>query len=340
MPERSTEATSFRPRATIVVEWENALHSESARSEAMLLALRRQTVEMAAKGGDRARPEDGLPPFELLVAFDPARFVRDDLEALLGRCLAGAETALIWRLVPVEASGYYGSKNHGAAAAAGEIVVFLDCDVVPESGWLEQLLAALEAPAVQVVAGNTYIEPAGLVGKAFALTWFFPLRSEDVAVRRARSLFANNLAVRRELFARHPFPEIAGTSRGACLAFAEQLDLAGVAIVQNPRARVSHPAPSGFAHVSKRALAQGRDYVLRERLKGRRFAASWPASAVRLLRHWAGSIWKISTGFHRVGLHPLQAPAAVAVAAYYYLLFWAGETMLQLGLRPIRRIRI
>ncbi|MGH7336214.1 MAG: hypothetical protein ACREI7_01430, partial [Myxococcota bacterium] len=197
-----------------------------------------------------------------------------------------------------------------------------------------------EAAGAQVVAGSTYVEPAGLVGKAFALTWFFPLRSEDGPLRRAHSLFANNLAVRRELFESHPFPAIPGTSRGACLALAEQLDRAGVAIIHNPRARVSHPAPSGFAHVSKRALAQGRDYVLRERRRGRRLAASWPASVARLLRHWTGSIWKIGTGFRRVGLHPLQTPAAVAVAAYYYLLFWLGETMLQLRLPAIRRVRI
>jgi hypothetical protein len=157
------------------------------------------------------------------------------------------------------------------------------------------------------------------------LTWFFPLRSEDGALQRAHSLFANNLAMRREVCARYPFPEIEGSSRGACLVLTTQLASADVPVFHNPLARAAHPAPNGFVHVSKRALAQGRDCLLRERIHGSRLSASWLASGYRLLRHWAGAAWKIGTGIRRVGLNPLLMPAAVAVAGYYYLLYWPAR---------------
>ena len=328
------------PRISIVVEWENALLSEGGRPAAMLRTVGRQAVELAAKPDAHPFLAGGWPWCELLIVFDPARSDSDDLAALLEHCLAEAEDVLRCRLLSVSDSGYYSKKNHGARAAAGQIVAFLDSDVVPEPDWLEQILAALKDPGIQVVAGNTYIEPVGLIGKTFALTWFFPLRNEEGALQRARSLFANNLAIRREVCERYPFPEIWGSSRGACIVLAAQLALADVPVFHNPRARVAHPAPNGFAHVSMRALAQGRDRVLRERIYGSRMSASWLASGYRLLRHWAGSAWTICTGFARVGLNPLLIPAAVAVAAYYYLLYWSGETMLQLRISAIREIRI
>jgi mycofactocin glycosyltransferase len=44
------------------------------------------------------------------------------------------------------------ARNTGAAAAAGELVAFLDSDVVPAPGWLEPLLGHLADPAVALAA--------------------------------------------------------------------------------------------------------------------------------------------------------------------------------------------
>ena len=191
-----------------------------------------------------------------------------------------------------------------------------------------------------MVAGNTYVDPVGLVGKTFALTWFFPLRASDGPLERTASLFVNNLALRRHVLERHPLPELPGTSRGACVVLARELVGANVPIYHCPGARAAHPAPHGFAHVSLRALAQGRDRLLRERSHGTPGEATWLASASRWIRNEGGSWWTIVTGFRRVGLHPLSIPAALAIAAYYDLLFWLGEMMLHLGIPAIRRVRI
>lgn len=328
------------PRATIVIEWENALLAEAERSIAMLNAVQRQAEEISNGLDVHPHLAGPLPLFELVIVFDRRRSSDAELTSLLERTLADAGGVLRWRLAPVSDSGYYSKKHHGATIAAGDVVVFMDSDVIPEAGWLQQLLAPLADPEVQVVAGNTYIEPVGLVGKTFAMTWFFPLRSDDTVSRRGPLLFANNLAVRRDVYVRHPFPAIDGSSRGSCLLFADELSKAGIGVRHSPLARAAHPAPNGFAHVSMRALAQGRDRVLRERTSGNRWAASWPASAYRLVRHEAGVAWKITTRFWRVGLNPLLIPAACGVAAYYYFLYWVGETMLQLRIPAIRQIRV
>ena len=109
------------------------------------------------------------------------------------------------------------SKNIGAARARGEVIVFLDSDVIPEEGWLASLLQALSNLDVGVVGGNTYIAHEDLNGKAFALFWFFPLREARGGLWRDPHFFANNVAFRAEVFRAHSFPPL-GTFRGQCIA--------------------------------------------------------------------------------------------------------------------------
>ncbi|MGK2924441.1 MAG: glycosyltransferase [Lysobacterales bacterium] len=327
------------PRLSIVVEWENVLLSGSDRSAAMLREVRRQAQALVA-GVSAADATQAGPPLELLLVYDPAEFDEAVLTALLGSHLGPAGDVLRWRVLPTRDSGYYKNKDFGARSAAGDIIVFLDSDVIPEPGWLEQIVSGLADPAVSIVAGSAYIDPAGLIGKVFALTWFFPLRSKNGPLRAVNHFFANNLAMRRELYLQYSFPDLEETSRGACIVLASELAQANIAVYHDPRARVAHPAPNGFAHISKRALAQGRDRLYRERHYGSRWSASWPAACVRALRHCGASAWKICTNFRAVGLSPLLIPAAIAVAWYYYLLYWAGETLSQLRVPAITRVRV
>lgn len=330
---------SERPYASIVVEWENARHSAAGRSAAMLHEVRRQASEVAAAAGAADNPKDS-PYFELIAVYDDGEFDPGVLTALFQDCLGPSDAALSWRLLPTRHSGYYRNKHRGARAASGKIVVFVDSDVIPESNWLWQLIRALDDPAVSIVAGNTYVQPCGLVGKAFALFWFFPLRDTDGALRPVRSFFINNLAMRREIYLAHPLVDMEGTSRGACLILADRLDQAGIPVYWNPKARVAHPTPNGIVHASRRALVQGRDRLYRERQYGDRWSASLPGSCWRWLRHLGGSAAKIGTRFPRVGLNPLQVPAAIAVAWYYYTVYWVGEILSHLGIPAIRRIRV
>ena len=322
------------------MEWENARLSEARRSKAMLMELRFQIAELMNERGTESDSTIAVPPFELLVVFDQGQFHSEHLGRMLQDSLGESDAVLNWRLVPSAGGGYYRSKDIGAKQAAGEILLFLDSDVVPESGWLEQILSSLDDPGVQIVAGSTYIEPFDIVSKVFALTWFFPLRMKDGPLKLVESFFANNLAMRRSLYDQYPFPDLSGTSRGGCIVLSSQLAEAEVPVYQNPNARVGHPAPNGVKHFVWRALAQGRDDLLRERTFGTSWSASLVGSGARLLRHWARSVWSICTRFYRVNLNPLMVPVAVTISWTYYFLYFLGETMTHLGIHSIHKVRV
>jgi glycosyltransferase involved in cell wall biosynthesis len=304
----------------------------------MLRELRRQVEDLFEADPAAGTPQ--APGFELLLVYDEDEFEGGGLSVLLEECLGPPDPVLNWRLLPTTDGGYYRNKDRGARAAEADIIVFLDSDVIPEPGWLERLLLALNDPAVDIVVGSAYIDPSGLVGKTFALTWFFPLRSGDGPLKPVHGFFANNLAQRRAFYLDHPFPDLVGTARGACVVLARQFGQSGIPIYQDPRARVSHAAPNGLAHISKRALAQGRDRLYRERNFGSRWSSSWLASLWRWLRNGASAYYRVFRDFRKVGLNPLLIPAALAISGYYYTLYWLGEMASHLRLPAIRRIRV
>ena len=263
--------------------------------------------------------------------------------AVLDECLAGqpARRACIdCRVVTAPDTGYYGLKNYGVAEARGEVIVFVDSDVVPEAGWLAALLAPMADAAVQVVAGHAYVAQGGAYHKAFALCWFFPLRLEHQPRAATPPLYANNFAVRREVAARYPFATEGATSRGACLELIRQLTAAGIAIHRAPDARVAHPPPNGLAHFVARGLAQGRDRFLRASEAGAREAAV-SASFMRAAGHIGRSIARIATRRREVGLSLPAVPLAAGVAVSYYTLYLAGEILTRLSPgMMIRRFRM
>jgi GT2 family glycosyltransferase len=83
------------------------------------------------------------PAFELVVVADAAG------RGAVGE--AGLEGQL--RLVGYDAANVSRARNIGIAAAAGEILAFLDDDAVPEPGWLTRLVAAFEDPRVEAATG-------------------------------------------------------------------------------------------------------------------------------------------------------------------------------------------
>lgn len=82
-------------------------------------------------------------PFEVVVVADAA-----------GRAaLRGLPEAAHVKLVEFDAANISAARNAGIAAAAGEIVAFIDDDSVPEPTWLTYLAAAFADPAVAAAGG-------------------------------------------------------------------------------------------------------------------------------------------------------------------------------------------
>ena len=303
---------------SVVVEWENILLAEAERSRRMLRQLVRE-AETAVDQGLAAGP------IELLVCFDVEEVDGSVVAADLAAELPEKSSALSHRLVPVPGAEYYALKNAGAREVEGELLVFVDSDVVPEPGWLGNLLRPFADETVGVVAGNSYLEPIGLYGKTFALAWFFPLRATEAQVRPAAKFFANNVAFRRRVFDQFPFPPLDEASRGSCWRLAHILVENGVRIVQATGAQVAHPPPNGGVHFVTRALAQGRDRLLEERAFGSRRTRSVLGTGSRLRRDLRRSSSSITRNFKRVGLSAPAVPAALGISTSYYLLCTLGE---------------
>lgn len=320
------------PEISVVIEWENVLLSDRARSESMLLRLARQIHDLQRS-------------VEVIVVCDPADTGLAPLEALLMQRLGPADAGLLsWRLVEVSAAHYYELKNRGAAEAGGSLVVFIDSDVIPEHGWLAGLTERFEDPAVSVVAGHSYIDPQGLYSRAVALGWFFPLRSETSAWHeQGKHFFANNVAFRTAVLRSHPFPgQNSGATRGACTALARELIGQGIRICVTTAAQVAHPPPNGWRHFIVRAVADGRDEVLWWRHAEVRSRWELPLPVLRHYGKVALRAFRRIARHHRsVQLRLELVPLACLIMGAYYGAASAGAVLTWLAPESMsRRFRI
>jgi glycosyltransferase involved in cell wall biosynthesis len=344
--ETSGPVSALSALVSIVVEWDNARLSDLGRARAMYRSLVAQ-VHRRHASGPRPRAE-GVPPnrrpgheavprvSEVLILYDALEIDPAVIEAVTVEPSTFLPPDVHLHVVATPGLGYYQLKNEGAKRATGDILVFLDSDVVPEPDWLDQLLDSFADPDVQIVGGNSYIEAASVYTRAFALFWFFPLRAPDGALEPALWFHANNLACRRAVFDAHPFPD-EPRFRGQCSTLARTLRARGIPIHANPCARVAHPAPNGVAHFFWRALWEGHDHVVDERLRALPrpggFHRSYWRFRANAIRAWR-RVWGEAP---RVGLSRAAAPVAVSIALAYYSLYLVGEVLTRLDGRIIGR---
>lgn len=108
------------------------------------------------------------------------------------------------RTVIADGEHYYELKNRGARTAQGNIIAFLDSDVMPEPGWLQALVSALESGAVASCGPSTFRQgellTAGRLAMqvAASISWGFIAGPKD----RAAGFLSHNLGFRRERFER------------------------------------------------------------------------------------------------------------------------------------------
>lgn len=318
------------PEFEVVIEWENARLSELHRALRMLRGLNAQIGALKLPGRPKVwivYDADEIDSSVIVHAIDAAGCSGDD--ASFEAIIEG-----------VREQRYYQLKTFGAKRCASEVIVFIDSDVVPEDGWLRGLLEPFADDSVDVVAGTAFVEPDSFVARAFALFWFFPLRTSLEGLTPATAGFANNVAFRRAIYLRRPYPELP-QFRGQCSALWRMLVSDRVGFFCQHGARVSHPAPNGFKHFILRALAHGHDDVAEARRRGDsvRLGGKGQLSALRGRLRDARN--RILAGRRSVGLGPVGALAALGLAASFNVIRFAGA-MLAIR-RPeylIHRIRV
>jgi hypothetical protein len=313
---------------SVIVEWENAKLSELERARRMLAQLGAQMADAARTRGLRA---------ELLVLYDS-----DEIDPAVPWSAIEAEIdADAWpgtiSLVPAPGQRYYEQKNAGARLAGGDILIFLDSDVVPDDGWLAGLLAALDDPTVDIVGGETYHATDTLYDRLFAAFWQFEPKGAPCGLYRHKIFYANNLGVRRELFLTYSFPD-ATAYRGQCSQLASRLRRRGIAIYRQGGSAVSHPPPLGLRTFLARALCRGHDTVYWRR-RGRHAVlhANPVASGLRWLRELWHVVARVWSRARPVGLGPMGALAAIAMGFVYYSCKFAGEVVAFFAPGLIRR---
>jgi len=309
---------------SFIVEWANTTYNGVPRFIGLLDILTRQWQELIEEQYPDDLEEDERrflqrikPEAELLIVSGEA-IEHGVAEEIRQRCIAQLVPAIHVR----EGLEYYALKNYGADLAQGDIICFLDCDIYPDAGWLAYLLGTFANPQIRGVAGKPYVAPIDLFSRAFALGWTYDLPDRDGPLVCGTKYYTNNVAFVRALFDQYRFPPLDRRTRGAASALGKQLSRDGYPVWENRKARVDHPAPSGWKHLAVRALAHGRDIYMKsseERSwKGLSFCQKTAGFRLwrgfrRTCRHW-----------REVGLEPLEIAPTLLIIFSYYGLFSLG----------------
>lgn len=245
---------------SIILEWETVQQGGIPRVRRALRDINQQLACLKENFEDQA---------ELILCFDPVSTAESELRALLKQAAAPEDWAcrVVFCPVPTTAN-YYEKKNIGARLSSNDILLFFDTDLLPEEGWLRGMLEPFQQWHVSVVVGATHLDHASTYEMAVALFWIFSPAMEDSPLRPTRRLVSNNIAFRRSLFMRFPFPD-RPTYRGQCTELGLQLMSAGITMYERTGARASHPPPSGFGGFVARAWAAGQDEHYYHALSGK-----------------------------------------------------------------------
>lgn len=313
---------------SVVIEWDNARLSDLGRARRMLDELFAQVDALPAAGN---KVFD-----DAIVAYDPSRIDEDSMRWIVIEHAGDRHSSRVRFIARPGASGYYALKNLGAARAAGDVVVFVDSDVIPTPGWLASLLAAFDDPRVEVASGGAFVTPEGLYAKSFALFWFFPLRTNAHGLRKTHHFFANNVAFRRPVAVRYPFPDLP-QRRGQCVALAAILTADGVGLFRQEDAWVAHPPPNGLWHFCARAITQGHDRLADVRRDQRGAAPTLRTTYWAYVANLRSALTRITRHFRDVDLGHGGAAFAMLLAILYYTLMAGGELLTRASPRLVRR---
>ena len=235
---------------SIVLEWETVEEGGLQRAEKGLREVSRQIAELQ---------EQFDSPAEVIVCYEERVITQQELRSLLDRAAGSLGWECPVLLIPVPSgTHYYEKKNAGARVSKNGIIVFLDTDLIPDSDWLRNLLIAFDDWSISVLLGATHLDHDSTYDMAVALSWIFFPATYGRGIQPLRRYSSNNLAFRRAVFLKFPFPN-RPTYRGQCGDLGKTLLSFGIPIREHTDARASHPPPAGVRGFVHRAWSAGKD---------------------------------------------------------------------------------
>lgn len=330
-------------RISILTEWANTRLNGLPRAWLMLDALVKQWTELGARiYPDSVPPEgvrflDGLDRrIELLISSgDPSvAALKDEIRARLPDCFD-------FDILIAPGVEYYPLKNVAAEASTGDVLIFVDSDVVPDPGWFAHLLGSFGRSDIDVVCGQTYVRPSDTYSRAFAAGWTYMPRRDAREIVQPKKFYANTIAFRRAMFeAVGGFPPLGQRrTRGAASILREKLAALGSVVWENPQAAVDHPPPASFQHLAVRAIAHGRDHYMHYD-ENRNLAGLLRSVGLATSRLGRG-FWRTLRHRREIGLQPWAVPAALAITSTYYGFFALGGVLTHISPEMMgRRFRV
>lgn len=289
------------PSTSIVIEWENVIHAKNSRSERMLRELNSQLKGLA----DRF-PETP----EIIFVYNP-----EDVEESHIRHLAtlALDDRYAPQFVASPGSHFYELKNVGAERATGDVLVYVDSDVIPQEGWLTEIVSPFLDEGTDMVLGHPYVETDTRYKSAVAMFWFFPTEHEEY-----EGYMACNVAFSRDSFLEHRFPE-EGSYRGQCVELKRRLEASEKGLHNAPDAKVSHPAMNGISHFINRAVCSGYDSDYWYQYDEDRSTKERLKAAASELEHRARQVgYNVLSRRDSVSNDPVTIALALLLGASYY----------------------
>ena len=204
----------------------------------MLQQLSKQIIEISPNLSSKA---------EIIIVYNSDILEHYEIERIVNEPLEPCGSMIDLKIIPATKLDYYELKNFGFQQSHRDIIIFLDCDVVPEEGWLVAMLEPFQNPRVSVVGGMNNPNK-GLYMKAWTVVTGLrvgptPFKEsvenlgseyDDQIINEVEYFNANSVAFRREIIEANPFPHLPQFRRGCCV-LGEQLRL--------------HKLSNGFSHV-------------------------------------------------------------------------------------------
>ena len=246
-------------------------------------------------------------------------------EGVLPRELAQELPGLKVILAPVHTS--YELKNAGARVAAGDLIVFLDADCVPQPGWLRALVTTMRRnPDAAATSGRTVYEEHGLVARALTVLSRGFLDPGGNGAGRTKFISNNNGCIRREVFLAHPLPTEGGPF--AARVQSEALRRKGGRMLFTPDAVVVHEFEGwpmerdirrniGYATIRIRQMDPAMPFAWLARLGPVSIPLFFVARTI-------DSCWDCLRVGRRYGLRWFELPAAFAMAVVVHAMELGG----------------
>jgi hypothetical protein len=209
----------------------------------------------------------------------------------------------------------YDLKSEAAWVGTADIVILLDADCVPVPGWLQCLVAAMQAhPEVAVVSGKTMYEGktflergCGVLGRAYV---------DQKGAGYTTHISNNNAAFRRDVLQRHPLPTRAGPFSSKL--HAETIRRDGWKLWFDPRASATHAFDGwsmekdirrnmGYGIITVRQLDPQLPFAWMARLG---FFSVPLVFCARILESW----WRTARFYRHYGIRWYELPFTFALA--------------------------